>query len=309
VGRRVPEHWRQYITRTLDSGSSREFEFECPDRVFSLVIAPVVDAGYANVYGIDTTERRQAEEDLRRYRQHLEELVGARTSELTRANELLLDEIERRKILEREILEISEREQRRIGQELHDSIGQQFTGIAFMTKVLEQKLAVKLPEEAASAAEIAKLVNQATDQARGLAKGLHPVDLDADNLTSALNELASGTQSLFGVRCTFKCDKPVETSSSAVAVNLYRIVQEAINNAIKHGRTRNIDIRLALDGTESVLTVENDGEPFPDNVADSKGMGLQIMSHRAELIDGSLDIRRGVKGGAVLTCTFPIAKQ
>ncbi len=250
----------------------------------------------------------EEEEYLRKYRLHLEELVKGRTQELTVANEQLLRENEQRKSLERQILEISEREQRRIGQELHDSIGQQFTGIAFMTKVLEQRLSSKLPIEAARAAEIARLVNQATEQARSLAKGLHPIDLEAGSLTSALEDLATGTQNLFGIKCTFECDKLIETGNANISVNLYRIVQEAINNAIKHGNAHNISIKMVLDSDKSVLTIENDGSVFPDTI-DSKGMGLQIMNHRAELIDGLLEVRKGAKGGAVVTCTFPMTNQ
>ena len=127
VGEPAPGHWRQDIMRILDSGSSEALEAVCEDRIFSLIIAPVADAGYVNVYGIDITERKHAEKDLRDYRHHLEELVQIRTAEMTRANEKLLQENEGRKRLEQEILNISEREQRRIGRELHDSIGQQFT--------------------------------------------------------------------------------------------------------------------------------------------------------------------------------------
>ncbi|MHC4213276.1 MAG: PAS domain S-box protein [Planctomycetota bacterium] len=308
VGENAPEHWQKYILRVLENGIGSEIEFTCQDKIFSLIVAPVVDAGYANVYGIDITERKQAEEDLRQYRLHLEELVKGRTQELTVANEQLLRENEQRKSLERQILEISEREQRRIGQELHDSIGQQFTGIAFMTKVLEQRLSSKLPKEAASAAQIAKLVNQATEQARSLAKGLHPIDLEAGSLTSALEDLAVGTQNLFGIRCTFNCNKQIETGNTTIAVNVYRIVQEAINNAIKHGNAHNISIKMVLEGDKSVLTIENDGSVFPDTI-DSKGMGLQIMNHRAELIDGLLEVRKGAKGGAVVTCAFPMTNQ
>ncbi len=308
VGEQAPDHWKNYISRVLENGIGSEIEFNCSEKIFSLIVAPVVDAGYANVYGIDITERKQAEEDLRQYRLHLEELVKGRTQELTVANEQLLRENEQRKSLERQILEISEREQRRIGQELHDSIGQQFTGIAFMTKVLEQRLSSKLPKEAARAAEIARLVNQATEQARDLAKGLHPIDLEAGSLTTALEDLAIGTQNLFGIKCTFECDKLIETGNTNISVNLYRIVQEAINNAIKHGNARNIGIKISFNGDKSVLTIENDGSVFPDTI-DSKGMGLQIMSHRAELIDGLLEIRKGAKGGTLVTCTFPITNQ
>ncbi|UCF43443.1 MAG: MEDS domain-containing protein [Planctomycetota bacterium] len=308
ISGRVPEHWQQYVLRILNSGSSEELEVTCGDKVFSLTVAPVVDAGYVNIYGVDITKRKQTEEDLRKYRQHLEELVQKRTAELTDANKQLLQEIEGRKRLEQEILGIGEREQRRIGQELHDSIGQQFTGIAFMTKVLTQKLSGKLPEEAADAAEIGDLVNQAMEQARGLAKGLHPVDLDAESLASVLQELAATTEKLFAIRCTFKCDDSIAIDDTVVAVHLYRIAQEAVNNAIKHGQAKNIGIELTCDSDKSVLMVKSDGLDFPGMQVKSKGMGLQIMDHRAEMIGGSLDIRKAVEGGTIMTCEFPNKK-
>jgi signal transduction histidine kinase len=306
VGKRAPEHWHQHIRRILESGLSEDIETVCNNRVFSLIMAPVMDARYANVYGIDITERKHAEEDLREYRHHLENLVQTRTAELTEANKKLLRQIEERKRLEKEILNVSEREQRRIGRELHDSIGQQFTGIAFMTKVLEQKLATKLPDEAADATEIKKLVNQVMDQTRGLAKGLHPIDLDAGSLTAALRELAATTENLFGVECTLKCDEPVPIDDAEVATHLYRITQEAVTNAVKHGEAKNIQVELARKKDKSVLTVENDGLDFPEELeARDTGMGLQIMDHRADIIGASLDIHRAAGGGTIVTCLFP----
>ncbi|MHC4912588.1 MAG: PAS domain-containing sensor histidine kinase, partial [Planctomycetota bacterium] len=309
IGGRASEHWQQYVLRILGTGSSEELEVVCGDKVFSMTVAPIVDAGYVNIYGADITERKQAEEDLRKYRQHLEGLVEKRTVELTDANKQLLQEIEGRKLLEREILDIGEREQRRIGQELHDSIGQQFTGIAFMTKVLSRKLADKSPEEAADAAEIANLVNEAMDQTHGLAKGLHPIDLDADSLTSVLNELAVTTEKLFAIRCTFKTDGPILINDAVVAVHLYRIAQEDISTAIKHGKAKNIGIELACDSDKSFLMVKSDGKDFPGMQVKSKGMGLQIMDHRAEMIGGSLDIRKAAEGGTIVTCEFPNKKD
>jgi len=220
VGQIIPYNWCQTVSEVFVSGSGKRIEIEHGDRTFSFMVAPVTEADYVNLYGQDITERKQAEEDLRKYRQHLEELVQARTEELTEANKQLLQEIEQRKRLEKALLNVSEREQRRIGRELHDSIGQQFTGIAFMAKVLEDRLATKLPDEAANVAEIAKLVRQAMDQTRDLAKGLHPVDLDAGSLMSALQEFAATTEHLFGIRCTFKCNKHGPMDHAAEVVHL-----------------------------------------------------------------------------------------
>ena len=301
----TPVNWRQYIARIFESGKSGALEAFCEDRIFSLIVAPVKDAGYANVYGIDVTERRRAEESLMEYRHHLEELVQTRTSELTQANEKLMQEIEGRKRLEKEILNISEREQRRIGRELHDSIGQQFTGIAFMMKVLEQKLAEKLPDEVTDAEEIKNLVNQAMDQTRGLARGLQPIDLDSGSLAAALQELANTTERMFGIRCDLKCDEFVSIDNAETATHLYRITQEAITNAIRHGQTRNIQVQFACRAGKSILTIENDGLDFPEKLdTKNSGMGLQIMDHRADIIGASLEINKSPEGGTIVTCAF-----
>ena len=310
VGEQAPEHWRQYILRILKSGSNEELEVKCGDRVYSLIMAPVPEAGYVNVYGTDITGRKLAEENLEKYRQHLEELVETRTAELTQANIQLLEEIEARKLLEKEILNISEQERRKIGQELHDSLGQQLTGVAFMTKVLEKKLARKSLDEAVDVTKIATLVNQATEQARGLARGLDPVDLETGTLMSALQELATSTEALFGIHCVFKCDKRIEIDNTEAAVHLYRIAQEALTNAIKHGKAKNIQIGLTRSRNKHIMTIKNDGLDFPKEFeARGTGMGLQIMNHRVDIIGGSLDIRKAAEGGTIVTCTFPNKKH
>jgi signal transduction histidine kinase len=307
VGEKAPEQWYKHILKTLEGGLNKEIEVVRLDksRIFSLTMAPIVDAGYVNVYGSDITERKRAEESLRRYQQRLEDLVQSRTAELRATNEKLVEEIESRKRLEKEILNISEREQRRIGQELHDSIGQQFTGIAFMTKVLEQKLAEKSPEAASDVAEIKELVHHAMYQMRSLARGLHPVDLDSGGLVSSIEELASTTEKLFDVQCSVRYDKSIAIDDAETATHLYRITQEAITNAIKHGEANNIKIELTPDGDRSVLKVENDGRDFPEELAGrSGGMGLQIMHHRADIIGGTIEIRKAAEGGTIFACTF-----
>ncbi|MFH1719054.1 MAG: PAS domain S-box protein, partial [Planctomycetota bacterium] len=191
----------------------------------------------------DVTERKQMEDDLMKHRERLEELVQARTTELTKVNAQLLEEFTRRTRLEKELLGIVEREQQRTGRELHDSIGQQLTGIAFMVEVLGQKLSDKsLAEEAAYAQKINRRIHHAAEQTHSLVKGLRPVDLDRSGLAFALQELAEDTQQLFSISCTFLCEDNVSVHSVSVASNLYRIAQEAITNAIKHGKTRNIRI-------------------------------------------------------------------
>lgn len=254
----------------------------------------------------DVTERKQMEEDLRKYREHLEELVKARTKELTGMNRQLREEMERRRGLERELLGVVERERQRIGQELHDSLGQQLTGIAFMMEVLAKKLADRSPaEEATYAEKINAQVGRAVGLARNLAKGFHPVDLDRNGLLPVLEELAADTEKLFNVSCTLTYNKAVSLSRIATPINLYRIAQEAITNAVKHGKARNIRVRLSVRDDSTVLSIENDGLPFPTESRCLEGMGLKIMRYRAELINSTLDIRKGARGGTVVRCVVP----
>lgn len=254
----------------------------------------------------DITDRKRMEEDLRKHRENLEALVQARTAELTKANQQLRDEIARRRLLENELLDIIERERQRTGRELHDSIGQQLSGIAFMIEVLGGKLADRgWTEESSYVERIGACVRQATEQTRILARGLHPIDLDKDGLAAALQALAANTQQLFGVSCLARCEQAVWVSDASVVINLYRIAQEAITNAIRHGKARHIEIELSVKNGGLKLTVENDGSDFPMGSTRDKGMGLRIMRHRAEMIGSSLDVRKGTNGGTIVACVFP----
>jgi two-component system CheB/CheR fusion protein len=215
-------------------------------------------------------------------------------------------DITERKHLESTILEISAREQRRIGQDLHDGLGQHLTGIAFMSKVQEQKLMEKSLPEAADAAKIVKLVNEAINKSRELARGLLPVVSDAQGLMSALQQWAGEVEDLFGVSCRFRCFAPVLIHDDAMATHLYHIAREAVNNAIKHGHPGQIVIQLAAAQGQGALVVQDDGKGFTDVSKTHAGMGLHLMSYRARMIGASLQIQPGETGGTTVTCLFPM---
>jgi len=215
-------------------------------------------------------------------------------------------DITERKHLERAILEISGREQRRIGQDLHDGLGQHLTGIAFMSKVLEQKLSDRESPESAEAAKIVKLVNEAIDKTRELSRGLLPVMVDAYGLMSALKQMAAEVEDLFHIPCTFQCGDPVLIHDVNSATHLYYIAQEAVNNAIKHGQASRILVALSAGDGEGTLVVEDDGRGILTSAAGHSGMGLRIMSYRANMIGGCSEIERNVDGGTTATFRFPL---
>jgi PAS domain S-box-containing protein len=218
-------------------------------------------------------------------------------------------DITERKQLEKAILEISEREQRRIGQDLHDGLGQHLTGIAFMTKVQEQKLKEQGLPYAKDAAKIVKLVNEAIYKTRELAKGLSPVVSESHGLMSALQQLSAEVEDVFGVSCQLQCENPVLIHDVSLATHLYHISQEAVSNAIKHGKARKIEIGLATADNRAVLTVRDNGSGFKKIPASNKGMGHHIMSHRAKIIGGTLDIQFCAPHCTVVTCTFPAGRD
>src|SRR5579863_5608712 len=215
-------------------------------------------------------------------------------------------DITERKGLEETILEISAREQRRIAQDLHDGLGQHLTGIAFMSKVLEEKLSDKSLPEAAEAAKIVQMVNQAIDNTRQLERGLHPVASERAGLMSALKKWASEVEELFHIRCRFQCQQRVYVEDVNVATHLYRIAQEAVNNAIRHGRSQEIVITLSARSGTGTLTIADDGAGFTRDPDKQPGMGLSIMNYRADMLGGSLKIHPKENGGVTVSCCFPL---
>jgi PAS domain S-box-containing protein len=214
-------------------------------------------------------------------------------------------DVTERKRLERTILEVSAREQRRIAQDLHDGLGQHLTGIAFLSKVLEEKLSEESVEESADAAKIVLLVNDAIRKTKELSRGLLPVVSEAQGLMAALKHSAEEMEDLFRVTCRFECDFPVFINDVNVATHLYHIAREALNNAVKHGKAGQLLIKLTAHDGEGMLAIRDNGIGLPQNPQGS-GMGLNIMSYRARMVGGFLEVRSNASGGVTVCCNFPL---
>jgi PAS domain S-box-containing protein len=217
-----------------------------------------------------------------------------------------IQDITTRRNLEKELLNISDREQGRIGQDLHDDLCQQLAGIGLLSQVLGQNLERKNAKaEADRATQISKHLDDAIKHTRMLARGLAPVSLQAYGLPCALEELAVNTQHMFRIACEFVGDQSISVKDTANATHLYRIAQEAISNAIRHGKSSEVTVTLVPDGEYARLTISDNGQGFATKQREqSKGMGLRIMNYRASMIGGSLDISRGDDKGTVVTCIF-----
>lgn len=220
-----------------------------------------------------------------------------------RARIALLEHSQR---LEREIIEISEREQRRIGRDLHDGICQYLAAIGCAAGSLRADLLQQnLLKEAAVAQELTKLLEDSVVQTRDLARGLVPVPMDEAGLPFALDGLANSVARLQNIDCKFQSDGQVQITDPSAATHLYRIAQEAINNATRHGHAQQIRIELFATGNRATLRVSDNGEGISNTAHGSDGLGLNIMTYRARLVEGHLAIGDGKEGGSVIACTFP----
>ncbi len=236
---------------------------------------------------------------LRLLQRDLEARVHQRTEALTH-------EMAERQRLEQEILRVSEREQRRIGHELHDSLCQHLTATALVGEVLGERLATKSLPEAADAAKVVELVEEGMTLARNLARGLYPVEMDAEGLMDAFTDLADNISGGGRARCIFQCSAPVLIHDDATATHLYHIAQEAVRNALQHGKAKQIGVTLAERGGFVTLTVEDDGIGLlPGGTGKSDGLGIRIMAHRAAMIGGSFAIEPSPTGGTIVTCSVP----
>lgn len=254
---------------------------------------------------IDITPRKQLEEVERQAHETLERRVRERTSQLSAANAALQREVAERRRLQQQLLEISEREHQRIGQDLHDSIGQQLTGTMLLADTLQGKLTRK-PEKA-DVQRLVSLLAQARMQTHQLARGLHPVPASAHGLMSALGQLAQSVSGFHGMDCRFHCPQPVLQPDNAAATHLFRVAQEAVNNAIRHGHCKRINLSLTAHKGAICLRVRDNGQGIrlPPPQKSGGGLGLQIMRSRCEAIGALFKIRPLRPRGTLVECLLP----
>jgi two-component system sensor histidine kinase NreB len=207
-----------------------------------------------------------------------------------------------RKRLEEAILQISDREQRRLGQDLHDGICQHLAGIELMIEALEQQLVKKSKPQAERAHDIGRQVRDTIRETRLLARGLSPVEFEPNGLMSALKELGASIKHMFRIDCIFECKEEVLVTNNVAASHLFRIAQEAVSNAIRHGKAKRVTIELEKNRNQLWLRVRDNGGGISLTAAASKGMGLQVMEHRANTIGATLLIEPNPGGGTAVIC-------
>jgi signal transduction histidine kinase len=241
--------------------------------------------------------------NLRESQKQLEEKVRQRTDSLTR-------EIAERERLEKEVIDVSEREQRRIGHDLHDGLCQHWAATAMAGQVLNEKLSARSLPEAADAREIVKLAENGITLTRNLAHGISSTGTEPEGLGAALREMAGNASKIFKIRCVFECEETPSIEDAAAATQLYRIAQEAVHNAIRHGKPGQIVIGLAARKDRIELTVEDDGVGLPEEWQKNRGLGTRIMAHRAAMIGGHFSIESNPTGvGTFVKCSMPRTKS
>jgi PAS domain S-box-containing protein len=254
----------------------------------------------------DVTDREKAEQALIRHKQELEEMLVSRTDTLRRINEDLQNEITIRKHLERELVKVSEREHRRLGHDLHDGICQELSGIYYSVQAIAKRIG-KRSSVLTSLESIIKAIHRSIHHTRLLSRGLAPLELEDGDLHSALSELASDTASLFEIECEIESAMSGEKFDIDICSNLYRITQEAIQNAIKHGKATRIRIGLDCKKGAGVLTITDNGTGISEektSKAEGNGMGLTIMKHRAAMIHGTVTVNSHNGSGTSVHCVF-----
>lgn len=231
---------------------------------------------------------------------HLEQEVIQRRA----AHEALARSAGEREALEREIARVGDEERRRLGQELHDGVNQQLAGALLRCTALEKSLAKHYPDGVADARELRLLLESAMDDVHEAAHCLSPVGLDPEALGPALAAMAHRAGHCFRLRCDYRQAGPVRMPDREKTLDLYRIAQEAVNNAGQHAQADRIAVTLARDDGHVLLTVADDGIGLPPELR-SEGLGFRIMDFRAHRIGGSLSVEGGPEGGTRVVCRIP----
>ena len=237
--------------------------------------------------------------EFRTLHNDLEKRAADRAAKLTK-------EIALRERLQHELLHISEREQERVGHDIHDSLCQHLTGTALAAEVVAESLESHNSPERNDAARVVELIEEGITLARNLARGLSAVEVSHNGLMGALSEFADSTSELFNVTCRFECPEPILMNDCSTAAHIYRIAQEAVGNAVKHGEAKNVTIRLEHERSGCVLRVIDDGTGLSPTYKNGKGMGLRIMAYRSDLIGARLDIQRRSPRGTEISCSLSL---
>jgi signal transduction histidine kinase len=240
----------------------------------------------------------------------LEQRVQERTQDLERANHDLKQEMARRRLLEAELIRTGDQQQRLIGRELHDGLGQHLTSLGFYCSSLNTELQKHRHPAAAESATIVELVRQASLMTRKIAHGLDPVAMESGGLAVALQGLAQTTCSLNGIDCLLRIESDVDALDPPMQINLYRAAQEAVNNALKYSHGRHIWIDLQREGRMQRLSISDDGAGVdPEQMERASGLGLHNLRHRASLLGGSCRVTRNASGGTTVAISYPIPES
>jgi DNA-binding LacI/PurR family transcriptional regulator/signal transduction histidine kinase len=297
VPRGLPSSWSAYVCEPLRFGDDRLGYLICTAdstdwRVYETLRDQVSSA-------LKGALLMAAERDRER---SLERNVRARTLELSTANARLVEEMARRKGLERELLEISNRLVGRIGQDIHDNLCQDIAGLGIMAAVLEGKLRrAGMVDESAAAAALARASGETAVRAKGIARGLYPAELEARGIVSAVEGLVRSAGERNGAAVRLEVTKAFAVRDSEKALHLYRIVQEALSNSVRHASAKEICVGLYMDRETVTAEVSDDGVGIPPGAREENGMGLHILKYRASVIGGELRIRSNDRGTTV-TC-------
>jgi len=224
---------------------------------------------------------------------------------VTASRDELNKEIAERRILEKAVFEVEEQERQRIGYDLHDGLGQLLTGISFKSQYLFDSLKERSAPQTEDAKRITFLIDRAKEKVKLLSKGLSPiVGKGEESLMLAMKDLVARAEEMFNVHCRLRCDTPVLINNGSAVANLYRIAQEAVTNAVKHGKSKNIEVCLEREDDEIILTIKDDGNGIHEFNTGNSGMGLGIMKYRANIINASFYIRPLESGGTLVKCVL-----